>query len=183
MKFDLPTFHFDPELREIPDDLDKWNISAVLLQETMNLTDSSAEYLSLLENLGFVLRVLGRLEEAEAKLKEAVELSSDHPNPWKLVQNLMRLAHVYQWQKNFKEADRLYTEIKKLMKNSNLPDGIKGSFHQHYGKLFFDQGKFKEAQEHFSKALEIREAIKAPHDQIASSRLALDTTLKRAETV
>lgn len=181
MKFDLPTFHFDLDLREIPDDIDKWKTSAVLLQETMDLTDSSTEYLLLLEHLGFVLRVLGRLEEAETKLKEAVDLSSDHPNPWKLVQNMMRLAHVYQWQKKFKEADRIFNEIKKLMKSTQQPDGIKGSFHQHYGKLLFDQQKYKEAQEQFSKALEIREGIKAPQDQIASSRFALDQTLKRME--
>lgn len=183
MKFDLPTYHFDSNLREVPDDLDKWKTSAVLLQETMDLTDSSNEYLSLLENLGFVLRVLGRLEEAEIKLKEALELSADHPNPLKLVQNMLRLAHVYQWQERFKEAEKLLAEVKTLMKNSSLADGLKATFHQHYGKLLFDQQKYKLAQEQFAKALEIRESIKAPQDQIASSRLALEQTLKRTESL
>ncbi len=181
MSLNLPTYHFSEDLREVPDDLDKWRTSAVLLQETIDVTDSFNEHLMLLENLGFVLRVLGRLEEAEQKLKDALNMSLEHPNPLKPVQNMMRLAHVYQWQKNFKEASRLFSEVKKLLKSPGVSDGLKASYHQHYGKLLFDQQNYTEAEAEFAKSLEIREMTKAPQDQISSTRFALDLARKKKE--
>jgi len=183
MSFALPTYHFDENLREIPDDLDKWKISAVVLQETLEITDAPYENLVLLENLGFVLRVLGRLDEAEAMLKEALSLSSDHPNPLRSLQNMMRLAHVYQWKKDFKKANGIFSDVKKMLKGSGVSDGILSTFHLHFGKLLFDQEKFKEAESHFKMALEIRETIKAPQDQVSSSRFALEQARKRTENL
>lgn len=139
------------------------------------------EHLHLLENLGFVLRVLGRLDEAEAKLKEAMDMASSHPNPLRQVQNMLRLATVYQWQKKFKEADKLFASCKKLLKSSSFSEGLKSSYHQHYGKFLFDQQMYKKAEVEFAKALEIRESIKAPQDQITSSTFALEQTRRRNE--
>lgn len=181
MSFTLPTYHFDENLREIPDDLDKWKMSAVVLEETLAMTEAINDNLVLLENLGFVLRVLGELDEAEARLKEALSLSSEHPNPLRSLQNMMRLAHVYQWKKDFKQANSLFSEVKKMMKSSGISEGLKSAYHQHYGRLLFDQQKFKEAEEQFLLALQLRESIKAPSDQVMSSRFALEQTRKRTE--
>lgn len=92
---------------------------------------------------------------------------------------LIRLAHVYQWKKEFDKSQILFDQAKALINEKPVSEGLQAAYHQHLGKLYFDQQYFGKAQAEFSTALSIRERIVAPKDQIESSRESLKEALKR----
>ena len=53
---------------------------------------------------------------------------------------------------------------------------------QHHGKSRFDEGRLDEALSLFQRALELRERLDAPDDQLASSRQAVAATVIRLGT-
>ncbi len=55
---------------------------------------------------------------------------------------------------------------------------LQASYHQHLGKLYFDQQYFGKAQSEFSTARSIRQRLCAPKDQIESSQKSLGEALK-----
>ena len=129
------------------------------------------------ERIG-LLRLLGRLEEAERLAREAV--AGTVGDGRRNVAATIRLAHVLQCRGRFAEADELF--VAALNRADALDDDRLRAFaHQHLGKSLFDQGQFAAAAERFKAALRIREAIAAPGDQIASSRQALAAATRRAD--
>lgn len=155
----------DHTLREVLDDRSAAEHRVRVLTQAPHRDDLRAvgERVSL-------LRMLGRLEEAEELGRQAVELTVDDDRP-RLAASL-RLAHVLQWQERFHEADELFTRA--LTEAAALRDDALLAFaHQHYGKSLFDQKRFAEAEHHFGAALELRERVCAPADQARSSRQAL----------
>jgi tetratricopeptide (TPR) repeat protein len=117
-----------------------------------------------------LLRMLGRLEDAETLARHALTLTAGHAR--RQVAASLRLAHVLHWQERFDEADQLFTDALKTA--ADLGDAALQAFaHQHYGKSLFDQGQLAEAAEQFTAALRLRENVGAPEDQLASSRQAL----------
>jgi len=99
-----------------------------------------------------------------------------------LIQNLIRLAHVYQWKREFEKSHALFDQAKSLIEEDLVSKVLRAAYHQHLGKLYFDQQYFDKAQNEFSTALNIRESISAPHDQIESSKAALKCAIKKSSS-
>lgn len=123
-----------------------------------------------------LLRLLGRLDEAERLARQAVAGTADDTR--RNVAATIRLAHVLQCQSRYDEAEDLF--LVALNAADDLDDDSLRAFaRQHLGKSLFDQGDFAGAREQFTAALRIRVALAAPEDQIASSRQALAAAIRR----
>jgi cytochrome c-type biogenesis protein CcmH/NrfG len=135
----------------------------------------------LLGLLGTYSRTLGDLEGARAALEEAVVLCGERGDARGLLANRIRLAHVYQWQRQFARADAIFDQVIKECEERPEASRYLAVACQHAGKSKFDQGRYAEAAALFARALALRQASGAP-DLIASSRLALDTARARLAT-
>lgn len=169
-------FHIDDEtLREVLDDPEAARRRLIELEqhelerrETGRGEADDGGGATRLREQVVLLRLLGRLEEAERLGRRALACTRDGRRE---VAAALRLAHVLQWQRRFAEADELFTGA--LRSAEVLDDALLRAFaHQHYGKSLFDQGRFAAAERHFSTALRLRTAAGAPEDQTASSRQA-----------
>lgn len=138
-----------------------------------------AKKLILFEHIGMAARTLLRFDEAEFYVKKALAQSYSYPSQSRLVQNLIRLAHVYQWNKEFEKSQVLFDQAKLLIDKESFSEVLQAAYHQHLGKLYFDQQYYGKSQAEFSTALSIRERISAPIDQIESSGESLKEALKR----
>jgi tetratricopeptide (TPR) repeat protein len=172
----FPKYGFDNTLKEIPFDRDEYISYRDQLQKELAVCDSASRR-SLLESLGMCVRIMGDLDLAEKYLTEAVVLSQTEPM-WKLAQNKMRLAHVYHWKSNFVKAHQLFDETKTILSAERDIVPLQASYHQHLGKLYFDQKNYAYALSEFEKALAIRKDLRLSEDLISSSQFAIETTKK-----
>lgn len=174
-----PASHFDKDLRDVPDNQADWIQFVDDLKVRLKEEKHQAHRLVLYEHIGMAARTLLKLDEAEFYLKKALALTYGHPSHSRLIQNLVRLAHVYQWKKEFERSQMLFDQAKSLMDEKPVSEGLQAAYHQHLGKLYFDQQYFGRAQAEFSTALSLREKISVPTDQIESSKGSLKEALKR----
>lgn len=179
LEIQRPTSHLDQDLRDVPDDRAEWIKFVDGLKVKLKEKNHPARNLTLLEHTGMAARTLLRFDEAEFYLKKSLALSHTHPSHSRLIQNLIRLAHVYQWKKDFEKSQMLFDQAKSLIDEKPISEGLRAAYHQHLGKLYFDQQYFGKAQAEFSTALSIRKSISAPIDQIESSKESLKEALKR----
>ena len=163
----------------MPDDPEDWKNFCKKLEAQLEKSTQVEKKLQLLEYLGMANRTLGNLNQAERYLLKAVALSTKHPRSTRIVQNWLRLAHVHQWKQEFAKAHLLFNQAKEFMDIHPVSESLLAAYHQHLGKLYFDQNRFVEAKDEFSKALGIRQKIIAPSDQIESSQFSLEVTLNR----
>jgi hypothetical protein len=166
-------FRLHPEtLREIVDDPDALDrrISALAGAgaaepgETGDF-DARCEYVAL-------LRISGRLDEAalEGEMNlAAADMSGDMR---RMARAMMLLGHVRQWRQEWNVADAMFHRAERLALFLD-DDMLVAHAAQHAGKSFYEQAQFVEAALRFRLALEIRERIGAPADQLELSRLAV----------
>ncbi|MDJ0634958.1 MAG: tetratricopeptide repeat protein [Xenococcaceae cyanobacterium MO_188.B29] len=85
----------------------------------------------------------------------------------------IRLAHVYQWQQDYRISEKLFTEaIASCQQNPHLKCYLDFAY-QHMGKCKFDRQLYEEARYYFEQALSLR-LIKGDRSLIDSTRLALE---------
>lgn len=96
MKIKLPSFHFDQDLRDIPESRDEWESFLADLKNQLKIATDEEIKLQLFESIGNASRILMKLDEAEKFLLKAVDSSKNISAHSRHVQNLIRLAHVYQ---------------------------------------------------------------------------------------
>ncbi|MCB0368852.1 MAG: GNAT family N-acetyltransferase [Bdellovibrionales bacterium] len=168
----MPPFFFNDELKEVPRNDQEYLDYVDQLKESLRSQDMPKTRLLIYENLGVALRILNRLDEAEEYLSKALSLSSLEP-PSKQIQNLIRLAHVYQWQEQFIKAKCLFDQVRELLNEFSTSDTLKAAYHQHLGKLYFDQKLFGLAITEFELAKKLRVQNLVSKDQIESTAQAL----------
>lgn len=141
------------------------------------------------------LRIVGRLAEAEElgwhMLIDRGGANQHHtvtePLPFAAVSAALRLAHVLHWQKDFNTAEALFDAAfdsadiaaKNGTESSTLAHILIAFTWQHRGKLRYDQGRFTDARDCFTRALNIRESLSRPTDELESSRLAIKAATTR----
>lgn len=141
------------------------------------------------------LRIASRLAEAEelgwhmlidrggADQHRAVT----EPLPFAAVSAALRLAHILHWREDFNTAEALFdaafdsTDIaaKKADKSSTIAHILIAFTWQHRGKLRYDQGRFADARDCFTRALGIRKRHNRPADELESSLLAINAATAR----
>ncbi len=145
----MANWHIDPEtLREVVDDreaLEQQLVTARPLDQV------------------WMLRILGRLSEAERLGREQLESATDRWRP------LLLLADVRRWQGSLDEAAVLQDEAAGLAESPTR----RATTSQHIGKRLLESGDAEAAAEHFQRALDLREAAGAVNGVIESSRAAL----------
>ena len=158
---------------KFPDDARKYLSH---LKEKLDQRQDQSERVSLLGNIGVILLHLRELDSAEKYLKESVKLILDEGLDSAIkVQQLLRLANVYQWNKDFQKANSLFNNTILLCKTDESCDQYLDFAFQHYGKCLFDQSLFSEALKQFQEALKIRE-IKGKAELINSTEIAISVT-------
>ncbi|MGV2952754.1 tetratricopeptide repeat protein [Glutamicibacter sp. AGC46] len=177
----------------------RYIIDPVSLREVVSNEAAVESRIEELENIGEPgdaeriswLRMLGRLQEAEElgwiTLVKSGGMTDNRqivtPLPFQAVAGALRLAHVLHWQKRYSQADRLFTaalesaqsEIDNSEMNPVAARSLAAFAWQHLGKLHFDQGQFADALQSFESALVLRQELKSPEDQLASTRQAICT--------
>ncbi len=175
----FPEYDFDQNLREQPKDTLVWEEFIAGLIEKLKHESDQLEKRRLLEYLGIACRITSRLSESERYLLSALALSSGSGNSSKVIQNLIRLAHTYQWQSEFSKAKVLFDQARSIINENDISSTLAAAYHQHFGKYYFDQGFFGLACCEFELAFKTRKEISAPQDQVKSSQLALDESKNR----
>jgi tetratricopeptide (TPR) repeat protein len=177
-KYNL-NFSFNEDLHEVaenPLDMELFVEDQLIVLNTVQKPDERVRVLGL---LGTYLRILRRLNEAQDYLEKSLEIIERHKLYTTLkVQQQIRLAHVYQWQKNFSKSNELFDELIQISETTEL-DVLHDFIWQHVGKNYYDQQKWTEARKAFEKALKLREIRHAPEDQLQSSRDSLRLTLQK----
>lgn len=173
-------FSFDEELREIPDDITDVALAIGLLRLQAKETQDLTQKTTILGQLGGWLRIMGELDEAEEILKEALTLidGMTKVNPMRQLAARLRLAHVYQWKKDFKKSTPMFLSVLQDAQDKSMPEDLIAFIHQHLGKNFFDQSLYPEALSHFEKALEIRRQS-GDQELIKSTSWAIEQTEQR----
>ena len=148
----MANWHIDPEtLREVVDDRE------ALEQELLTATALDQVWM---------LRILGRLSDAEHVGREQLARAADRWRP------LLLLADVRRWQGALDEAGSLQDEAAAL---ADTPSR-RATTSQHIGKRLMEAGLVDAAADQFQRALDIREAYGAATELIESSRTALNRT-------
>ncbi|WP_413558162.1 tetratricopeptide repeat protein [Bdellovibrio sp. HCB209] len=165
----------DENLRTIPVDpigLRKYVIE--LLGSLTAVRKNHNKRVSILGEAGVHLRCLGDLKEAEQVLREALRIVSEEQlGVRREVQNKIRLAHVLQYQGQFKRSNALFDEVIAACRTNDEASQYLDFALQHAGKNLFDQNKFSEALVLFEEAMELRLKREAPEDQIKSTAKAI----------
>jgi dipeptidase E len=171
MTIAVPAYSIDNNLREVPKSVEEFQKFIETCRQQIR-SQSLEDKISTLANLGFCLRVIGRLSEASAVCKEVLALCSTSDIN-RLVSAKLRLASIYQWQKRFELSNEIFDDIEFVYLNIVTSDQVKGFYWQHRGKNEFDQKNFSKAFSYFEKALEIRIKYSAPKELIESSQFAI----------
>jgi tetratricopeptide (TPR) repeat protein len=175
------SYHFDENLRDVPDDRAGMISAARMLEGQLSLGETDPHVrIKTLGTLGVYLRILGDLDGAQTRLEEAVTLAAQTGDERAALVNTLRLAHVYQWQRRFEEADSLFAAVTDQCEHDPRFRQYLDFAYQHYGKSKFDQRLYAEAEALFKQALDIRLA-KGDESLVESSSLAWQTARRRRD--
>ncbi|MBB5869493.1 tetratricopeptide (TPR) repeat protein [Allocatelliglobosispora scoriae] len=165
-------FHHDT-LRELVDDPDQLRDVREALTEKLSPATDNATRARLLSLRAVVSRILGDLGKAHSDAKMALVHAEATGELRRIAIAQARLANVLQWRGDFAEADQLFEQAN----STELPDRLRATMHEHFGKSCYDQGRYIEACNHFEKALELRK-VEDP-DLTARTELALDAVFRK----
>jgi tetratricopeptide (TPR) repeat protein len=136
------------------------------------------ERMALAGQIGVYARILGDLETAERYLTEAVRLAQRANDRRALMINVIRLGHVWQWQRRFDLSNPLFSRlVKGIIEDPDLYD-LRESAFQHAGMNYFDQGRFADALLCFAHAWELRLRT-GNAELVGAAKLAMDITTVR----
>lgn len=171
--FDV-SFHFDDNLHEVPSSPASMRQAVKFLQSQLELNAFDTRKQIYLNGLiGSYARILRDFSTASVALTSALELCDSINDKSLKVINLIRLAHLYQWQQQYALSETLFEDaIAQCTNNPELESYLDFAY-QHIGKCKFDQAQYEQAQFYFEKALELRK-FKNNQSLIDSTQLALD---------
>ncbi|WP_245849971.1 tetratricopeptide repeat protein [Shouchella clausii] len=166
-------FYFDENLREVPLSKAEMMKGIEFLKKQIPIFQNDKNEIAKIYGLmGVYLRIVKELEESKKYLRLAIQTYESTSNDNSLFVNKLRLAHTYQWQKDFHTSNQMF---KKLMEEAEICDerrGILDFVYQHYAKNLFDQENYDLAISYFHKALNLR-IQKGQKDLIESTEYAI----------
>lgn len=173
--FDV-SYHFDDNLRDVPNSPTQMQQAVKFLKSQFDSSLQDIDRQIYLAGLiGVYSRMLHDFSTAEQALTTALSLCNGN-NKLKIA-NSIRLAHLYQWQQQYKLSEALLEEVLIQCQSDYRLESYLDFAYQHLGKCKFDQAKYKEAQYYFNLALKLRQK-KGDRSLIDSTQLALDLVQK-----
>ena len=171
--FDV-SYHFDDNLRDIPNSPIQMQQAVEYLQTEFDKSVGDIEQQIYLAGLiGGYARMLHDFKTAQQVLTTALNLCDRINNKRLKIVNSIRLAHLYQWQRQYENSEALLNWVLEQCQNNSEFKSYLDFAYQHFGKCKFDRAKYKEAEYYLSKALELRHQ-KGDSSLIDSTRLALE---------
>ncbi|WP_316568947.1 tetratricopeptide repeat protein [Neobacillus sp. YIM B06451] len=175
-------FTFDKNLWEVPVSQTEMEQGVQFLKKQLaGLATSEAEQASIYGLVGVYSRILRKFEESKSNLQVAIELNRKANNKKGLFVNELRLAHTYQWEGNFHQANKLFTKLIDEAEKSDILEVYLDFIYQHQGRNLFDQKNYWMAEDFFKKALHIRNT-KGNEELLISTRHALSVCAERANS-
>lgn len=167
-------FHFDQNLHEVPEDRENMRTAteyyaAKCIDEENHITAGL---------IASYYRILHEYDKAQYWVNIAIELAQKNRSRKSIYINKLRLSHIHCWMKDFKSAKTLLDEVGMEIQDNHSYQDLRGTYHQHLGKWFFDQGMLAEALENFKLTLQIRQ-LQGSKDLIESSTYAVYITEQR----
>lgn len=147
-----------------------WHLDSSSLREVVDDGAALEERLAAAGDLEriWLLRLLGRLDEARAAGETVLDEAPQAPERWRA---LPLLADVCAYQEDHVEAERL--QVESLTLASALGPLQEATVDQYIGKRLFDQALYEQAAQCFVTALRLRRDNGAAAELIESSRMAL----------
>jgi tetratricopeptide (TPR) repeat protein len=177
--FDV-SYHFDEHLRDVPNNADQMRLAVNwLICQQKNSLDVPVQQ-QLLGLIGVYSRMLGDLNSAHDYLQQSLALSEQLEDERSKTVTRIRLAHVYQWQKQYNLCDRLLVEEIYRCQTQPILKPYLDFAYQHAGKSKYEQGDYQTAYQYFLQALIIRQQ-KGNAELLDSTHLALEKTRYQIE--
>ncbi|MEN9568667.1 MAG: hypothetical protein RLZZ69_3863 [Cyanobacteriota bacterium] len=109
--FDV-SYHFNEDLQDISNNPAEMEKAMTFLQSQLTGDRTVGRHrIKLLGLFGTYARMLKKLAAAEQALTSAIELSELLGDRRLKTANMIRLAHVYQWQQNYTLSEALFEEV------------------------------------------------------------------------
>lgn len=177
--FDV-SYHFDEHLRDVPNNCEEMRLAVNWLISQQENSQDILKKQQLSGLIGVYSRMLGDLNTALDYLQQSLALSEQLQDECSKTVTRIRLAHVYQWQKQYTLCDRLLTaEIHRCQTQPILKPYLDFAY-QHAGKSKYEQGDYQTAYQYFLQALAIRKQ-KGNIELLNSTHLALEKTREQIE--
>ena len=147
------------------DGTEAWRIDPVSLREVAGDPQVFRERLRVAPPLErvWILRMLGRLEEAAREGEAILDAASNRFRP------LLVLAQVYQWQYRWHDAARLQEEALQSARTLAREALVR----EQIGRRFFDEGRYREAAAELEWARDLYRTAGRPEPQIQACEFAL----------
>lgn len=172
-------FYFDNNLREVPYSVSDMRKAINYVKEQTKSSEQNQDQLGKQYGLiGVYSRIIGNYKDSISYLNSAIIIHSSNSNAKQAWINKLRLAHTYQWMKDFHTSNHMFDT---LLEQANTHDhhfGLLDFLYQHYGKNQYDQLNYQSALQWFEKALNIRTKSKE-EELIHSSRIAIQACKKQ----
>jgi hypothetical protein len=173
-------WRLDERLREVPLDAAAFAAEADRLTDAIQAPHSQPrELLGRLGEAAPVLRIAGRVDEAQRAASAAVALAGLLGDPRAAFENQLRLAHAMQWQGQFALSTPLLELLVAQARSVGAFGDLLDAALHHAGLDLFDQGEFGQAARCFREALAIRQR-KGDAASVAISTAALAAATKGA---
>ncbi|GET44208.1 tetratricopeptide repeat protein [Microseira wollei] len=178
--FDV-SYHFDDDLHDVPNNAAQMRQALTFLQSQLNERGiETKRQIQLLGLIGGYARMLKDFATARMALSSAVDLSELLGDQRLRIANLIRLAHVYQSQQEYRLSEELFEEaIASCKRDPDLGSYLDFAY-QHAGKCKFDQQQYEEALYYFEQALSLRSS-KGDRSLIDSTQMAIDSVNRRVQ--
>lgn len=178
-------FTFDDNLREVPENPEDM-LRAIDYLEIRLIEESQDDYerMRLSGLVGTLYLIIGDYEMAEEHIHTAITSSNNLRDRQAQLRNLLRLAQVYQYRKQFELADRIFKQViqayeanRDTPRNSIFMADLDMAYQQ-YGKCLFDQGDYEIALHMFEKALSLQQD-KPDKSSMLSTQHAIQVTSEK----
>lgn len=153
------TYSFGDDLREHPEDDIAFKKGIDYLIKQFKQQDEVFEQAKLLSSIGAYQRIAGFLSASLQHLLKAKKLLEEGKHKRLYLINEIRLAHTFQFLKQFDQAQTCYQHIENYIAKHPSDQNLLHFVYQHKGKNYFDQQQYRLAEEFIDKALQLRKSL------------------------
>ncbi len=165
-------YYFGNDLREHPEDKIAFKKGIDYLIKQLEQKEEVIEQAKLLSKIGTYQRIAGFFNASLLHLKKAKQLLEESNHQHLFLINEIRLAHTFQFLKQFEQADACYQHIEDYITKHPSHKNLLHFVYQHNGKNYFDQQQYELAETCICKALELHKVM-GNEGLIESSAFAL----------